>query len=99
MNAQTNAAEDGESTTRPPNPLLNLAQAAFQNVAQAAQNLINPTRTTTVKPSQDVKPVEVEKEKVEEVEPVVVADPVVQKEETPVTEKIVEEEKENIVKN
>lgn len=100
-----NAAEGAETTTRAPQgPLI----AAFQNAVGVVQNIVNPTTAKTPlaeeKPS-DEKPIEAEKPKTDEqvksVEPelVVAVDPVVVQKETSETQKVVEEEKENLVKN
>lgn len=110
----TNVAEGGEATTRSPGPLANaitFAQGAIQNVANGVQNIIN--RPTEAPAKDEEKPLKEEEKPVKdeekplktedkvktgvsepqtEVEPIVAAKP----EET---QKVIEGEKENLVKN
>lgn len=101
------ASVDGDSTTTRPGPIaavINLASDAFQNVA----NIINPGRpTTTAAPAkEEVKPTVVDEKpvkadtQVKTVESAPVVEPlVVAQNEVSETQKVVEEEKENLVKN
>lgn len=101
--ASSNAGEGTEGAGRPPNPLqgvVQFAQNAIQNAVQSATNLVNnrPGAATTGAPAtqSDEKPVKVdEKEKFNEPEPQIA----VQKEVAEPQTVVVEEEKENVVKN
>lgn len=102
--ASNNAAGEGN---QPQGPLAAVAQFASNAVGalqNAAQNIINPARdstTTTAKPAivADEKPEKPEEVKSVEPEPVVAVDPVVVQKEASEVQKVVEEEKENLVKH
>lgn len=102
--ASNTANTDGsDATPRPPGPIVQALQSAFQNV----NNIINPANrdpTSTAAPASDekegVKPLKAdEATKSVEPEPIEAVAPGVVQSEASKTRKVVEEEKDNLVKN
>lgn len=101
-------ADTADSTTTRPGPLaaaVQFVQAAAQNAYGVAQNIVNPSRATTTTTSTAATPAEEEDKPVKEEaeaaksEPQIAVEPVVVQKEVAEPQKVVEEEKENLVKN